>query len=358
MSEQDNKRKKTAFFDIQPSKKRARLQISDDQNNLAPAAFQKSKRKSNVEEQVNNEINEENNDNNEEIEGSDMDLNEDETNKRVKRVFPYGNYNRYYSGRYKENIKDPRINVIVANSGFEFEGKDILDVGCNVGLFTIQIAEHLKPKQIKGVDIDAGLIRKANKIKEEIKFSDLTLEESIDAIVTSTSNRQRKAKEFVLETNNKITDHDSTNNVSFPDNVTFERLNIVAEESVTEQEKYDVIFCLSITKWVHLNNGDDGIKLLFKKVFEMLRPGGLFILEPQDWKSYSHHKTLTKKITAIYQEIKFRPKDFKEHLLSVVGFDRTSVAFVEVENNEQNEDGKKRAKKGFDKRPVCFYYKK
>lgn len=44
--------------------------------------------------------------------------------------------------------------------------------------------------------------------------------------------------------------------------------------------------CLSVTKWVHLNQGDKGLKRLFAKVKEALVPGGWFILEPQPWRSY------------------------------------------------------------------------
>ncbi len=54
-----------------------------------------------------------------------------------------------------------------------------------------------------------------------------------------------------------------------------------------------LLVSLSTTKWIHLNFGDAGIKKFFDKVDAMLKPGGLFILEPQLWKSYKKRAALT-----------------------------------------------------------------
>lgn len=54
----------------------------------------------------------------------------------------------------------------------------------------------------------------------------------------------------------------------------------------TALKKCEVILCLSVTKWIHMNWGDSGVKDMFKKVNQLLLPGGVFVLEPQPWSSY------------------------------------------------------------------------
>lgn len=59
-------------------------------------------------------------------------------------------------------------------------------------------------------------------------------------------------------------------------------MNYVPKDEVNvfhDAEKYDLILCLSVTKWIHLNYGDQGLKLTFRKIFNQLRPGGKLILE-------------------------------------------------------------------------------
>jgi 7SK snRNA methylphosphate capping enzyme len=76
----------------------------------------------------------------------------------------------------------------------------------------------------------------------------------------------------------------------FPDNVWFLRDNYVLEvdeDLEMVRQEYDVILALSITKWVHINWGDAGLKRFFRRAFLHLRPAGRLIVEFQAWETYA-----------------------------------------------------------------------
>ena len=113
----------------------------------------------------------------------------------------------------------------------------------------------------------------------------------------------------------------------------------------------DAAHSLSVTKWVHLNWGDAGIRDLFAKVFRLLKPGGRFILEPQAYATYYRRSRLNEvrfaaaaarthlgpsyapfirgrersprpqTIKDNYAHIELRPEAFARYLLDTVGFE-------------------------------------
>lgn len=82
-----------------------------------------------------------------------------------------------------------------------------------------------------------------------------------------------------------------------------------APETVVPEEQFDVIMCLSVTKWVHLNGGDEAVRRLFRKVAALLAPGGIFVLEAQPWSSYRKYRELFPE-----REIAFHPGQFHAYL--------------------------------------------
>ncbi|KAI3932897.1 hypothetical protein MKX01_031879, partial [Papaver californicum] len=71
----------------------------------------------------------------------------------------YGNYRHYYGYHVCKDMKsDPRLMVLKKEW---FEDKDCLDIGCNQGLITIEIAKTFHCRSIHGVDIDASLVESA-----------------------------------------------------------------------------------------------------------------------------------------------------------------------------------------------------
>lgn len=76
--------------------------------------------------------------------------------------FQYGNYNRYYGYRNSHPEMDPRLTVFSQRKEL-FIGKDVLDIGCNIGHITLSVARDLSARSVTGIDIDRTLINIARK---------------------------------------------------------------------------------------------------------------------------------------------------------------------------------------------------
>ena len=74
--------------------------------------------------------------------------------------FIYGNYNKYYGYRNPSLDYDYRLDCFKSEW---FEGKSVLDIGCNVGHLTLSVARDFQPSKIVGIDIDQKLIAAARK---------------------------------------------------------------------------------------------------------------------------------------------------------------------------------------------------
>lgn len=72
-----------------------------------------------------------------------------------KPYLAYGNYPSYYG---KRGSSDNRIKLFAKDW---FRGKRVIDVGCNSGHVSIDIASQFEPISVTGIDIDPVLIRKA-----------------------------------------------------------------------------------------------------------------------------------------------------------------------------------------------------
>jgi 7SK snRNA methylphosphate capping enzyme len=73
----------------------------------------------------------------------------------------------------------------------------------------------------------------------------------------------------------------------------------VTDQDGLEQGTFDTIICFSVTKWIHLNGGDEALQALLARVHSLLAPNGRFILEPQQWVSY--RKAVKKPVSTFFR---------------------------------------------------------
>ncbi|CBZ53785.1 putative Bin3 domain-containing protein [Neospora caninum Liverpool] len=86
---------------------------------------------------------------------------------------------------------DPRLDAVLSSHGNRFfEGKDVLDIGCNAGSLCLAIGGLLRARSVTGMDIDGDLVRLANSAVAELREmelrahflrSTLTLEKTLES---------------------------------------------------------------------------------------------------------------------------------------------------------------------------------
>jgi len=229
--------------------------------------------------------------------------------KRARPVFERGNYDRYYGYRYSgEEKEDLRIASLRRRFGDGlFSGQEVLDIGCNSGRVSLAV-RGLGASRVVGTDIDSSLIQEAR----------------ASATAAAADGAARGEIEF--------------------------RAEDILESPLRRlpgmrPERFDIVLCLSVTKWVHFASGDVGVRNLFKRVLKRLRPGGLFVLEPQDWKSYVKKRKLNPEIRQTVRDIELRPEAF-DGFLAGLGFER--LGRIEPCAAAQG---------GFSRRPILLYGK-
>lgn len=305
-----------------------------------------------------------------------------------KRIFTHGNYSMYYSirqqnepqagtngtvncgtcGTQVHDLQDLRLRRLVdaRYAARLFEGKSVLDIGCNTGLVSFTVAGRLKAKSVVAVDIDTELIARCLESLRTVKYhyqfkfmsvcnteAPRTTHTAASSIASPTCHNaspglptgttSSDASVAAQQSSPEVLSSSTTANSPFfaqwaeclpplpdspvmpteltspqvscfPFNLTFVAEDFTRLQSEGRESQFDTILCLSVTKWIHLNSGDTGIKRAFHTMERVLRPGGYIILEPQSWESYRKKRRLKDDFKATLGRINFKPHHFDNFL--------------------------------------------
>lgn len=188
----------------------------------------------------------------------------------------YGNFINYYQFHPPENRISLLPKDIWNTHSIQKKSCTLLDVGCNAGDLTTALYNFftsvikMPECNILGIDIDPTLIKRACE-KNSI--------ENCSFICCDIMNEN--SQENIL-------------------------MNYLNPENST---RFDMVFCFSITMWIHLNHGDNGLKTFLKKVSDL---ADILVIEPQPWKCY---KSAVKRLRSTNSECtKFKELKIRQNI--------------------------------------------
>ncbi|GAA6043998.1 hypothetical protein JCM8097_000184 [Rhodosporidiobolus ruineniae] len=194
----------------------------------------------------------------------------------TRETWPYGNYRNYYSFRPAssatadspappESALEGRLALLDPSL---FRGKSLLDLGTNAGKVPLDALRYLEAERVVGVDIDPLLVEDARVLARQQGYAD-----------------DDPRLEFVAG-------------------------NFMEEGWFATHpggRSFDLVSLFSVTKWLHLHHGDDGMLRLFASLYTLLPVGGAVIIEPQEWENYKRAAKKNKDLREVFKAIKLRP---------------------------------------------------
>lgn len=249
----------------------------------------------------------------------------------------------------------------------------VLDVGCNSGKLTIQLAQTLPALlrkadridavEVIGVDIDPVLIKQANEaaavarslyepalaisqgasdggdgreeqLPTEAVFFPSVFPALFGAIPTTAQDESilPSSKRQRLSTNTTSTtpSHLSPPALQF---LAAEWINATQSSTIPfhyspsslatlqtlDTRRYNLITALSVTKWIHIQQSDLGLCRFFARLCHTLVPNALLFLERQEWRSYSTAKNLDPSMRNKIKRLQMRPGGDFDYLLEAMG---------------------------------------
>jgi len=260
----------------------------------------------------------------------------------------YGNYHKYYT--FHPSLTRSEIFLKYSKNLFYILWKNqncpeqfvILDIGCNEGNLSVEILNQARlqiPSYVScillGIDIDKNLIDLANNkycYHYHHNHDNSQHNKEIDTISGDENNNNNNnnntfiyfyaldfmniqlTNEYFIQFFHMIHKRHNSND----DTHTYQQqqqeqelceshlyhLNQHENSQYTHNDnnnnnyynKFNLISLFSITMWIHLNHGDDGLISCLNRSVSLLHTNGSLIIEPQLWKCYKNNNKRCRKL--------------------------------------------------------------
>ncbi|XP_071791785.1 pre-miRNA 5'-monophosphate methyltransferase-like isoform X1 [Asterias amurensis] len=212
---------------------------------------------------------------------------------------PFGNFINYYTFNPPEKRIDflPKDLLQVISGESRKKSVTVLDIGCNAGDLTVAVYEHLTKPHHDAQDGDDAS-RDHSKLSDETALSSSTCSPVTESDLSGSSTTSDSTNVHILgcDIDDLLITRAYESNIH-SENITFKTLDFMCDSARhdvlsrflathpdTLAGRFDLVCCFSITMWIHLQNGDEGLQKFLREVSAI---SNFLLIEPQPWKCYT-----------------------------------------------------------------------